>query len=431
MKLVIERAALLKALSHVQSVVERRTTIPILSNVLLRAEAGPNAGTLALSATDMDLEIVERVPGQIEREGRTTVPAHTFYDIVRKLPEGAQIEIAASSLGAAPTGTIGAGGNQNSAPAPVQPRAIPTPRDQGSRGDPSEDRAGTPIGMTLRCGRSTFTLAALPPEDYPLMTGGELPHSFTLKAPELCTLIDRTRFAISTEETRYYLNGIYLHATKSNEAPVIRAVATDGHRLARVEMLLPEGAAGMPGVIIPRKTVLELRKLIEESEQEVEISLSETKIRFAIPGATPGSSASLISKLIDGTFPDYDRVIPSNNDKILDVKCKEFAEAVDRVSTISTEKSRAVKLSIEGGCLTVSATSPENGTAVEEIEVRYDSGPIEIGFNSRYLLDITDQIDGEGAQIAIADAASPTIVRGAGPDASGASALYVLMPMRV
>jgi DNA polymerase-3 subunit beta len=428
MKLVIERAALLKALSHVQSVVERRTTIPILSNVLLRAEAGPNAGTLALSATDMDLEIVERVPGQIEREGRTTVPAHTFYDIVRKLPEGAQIEIAASPLGAAPTGTIGgapaptgaigAGGNQNTAPAPAQPRAI-------------EDRAGTPTGMTLRCGRSTFTLAALPPEDYPLMTGGELPHSFTLKAPELCTLIDRTRFAISTEETRYYLNGIYLHATKSNEAPVIRAVATDGHRLARVEMMLPEGAIGMPGVIIPRKTVLELRKLLEESEQEVEISLSETKIRFAIPGATPGSSASLISKLIDGTFPDYDRVIPSNNDKTLDVKCKEFAAAVDRVSTISTEKSRAVKLSIEGGSLTVSATSPENGTAVEEIEVRYDAGPIEIGFNSRYLLDITDQIDGEGAQIAIADAASPTIVRGAGPDASGASALYVLMPMRV
>jgi DNA polymerase-3 subunit beta len=409
MKLVIERAALLKALSHVQSVVERRTTIPILSNVLLRAEAGPNAGTLALSATDMDLEIVERAPGQIEREGRTTVPAHTFYDIVRKLPEGAQIEIAASAGGApAPIGAIGAGtgaNNQNSAPAPA--------------------------GMTLRCGRSTFTLAALPPEDYPLMTGGELPHSFTLKAPELCTLIDRTRFAISTEETRYYLNGIYLHATKNNEAPVIRAVATDGHRLARVEMLLPEGAGGMPGVIIPRKTVLELRKLLEESEQEVEISLSETKIRFAIPGATPGSSASLISKLIDGTFPDYDRVIPSNNDKILDVKCKEFAEAVDRVSTISTEKSRAVKLSIEGGSLTVSATSPENGTAVEEIEVRYDAGPIEIGFNSRYLLDITDQIDGEGAQIAIADAASPTIVRGAGPDASGASALYVLMPMRV
>jgi DNA polymerase-3 subunit beta len=449
MKLTIERAALLKALSHVQSVVERRTTIPILSNVLLRAEAGPSPGMLALSATDMDLEIVERIPGQVEDEGRTTVPAHTLYDIVRKLPEGAQIEIAAPAGGAVRAGGAPAhagiedqaGGQQNSAAAPAAglreadaPTRGPSPRAEGPPAGSEIARGpqrGDPNMMTLRCGRSTFTLAALPPEDYPLMTGGELPHSFTLSAGELRTLIDRTRFAISTEETRYYLNGIYLHAVSNHEAAVIRAVATDGHRLARVEMRLPEGAAGMPGVIIPRKTVVELRKLIEEGEQDVEIALSETKIRFVIPGSASGSSALLISKLIDGTFPDYDRVIPSNNDKILDVKCKEFAEAVDRVSTISTEKSRAVKLSIEGNSLTVSATSPENGTAVEEIEVRYDASPIEIGFNSRYLLDITDQIDGEGAQIAIADAASPTIVRASGPDASGANALYVLMPMRV
>src|SRR5213075_340005 len=267
MKLTIERAALLKALGHVQSVVERRTTIPILSNVLMRAEV---AGRLPLSATDMDLEIVERVPARIEREGRTTVPAHTLYDIVRKLREGAQVELETS----------------------------------GERNE-----------MVLRSGRSTFTLACLPPEDYPVMSAGELAHHFTLSAAELRMLIDRTRFAISTEETRYYLNGIYLHATKSNEVPVVRAVATDGHRLARVEMTAPEGAAGMPGIIVPRKTVLELRKLI------------------------------------DGTFPDYDRVIPVNNDKILDVECKEFADAVDRVSTISTERSRAVKLALDRGNL--------------------------------------------------------------------------------
>jgi DNA polymerase III subunit beta len=165
MKLTIERAALLKALGHVQSVVERRTTIPILSNVLLRAEAG---GKLALSATDMDLEIVERVSGRVEREGRTTVPAHTLYDIVRKLRDGAQVELE----------TI------------------------GERNE-----------MVLRSSRSTFTLACLPPEDYPVMSAGELPHHFSLSAAELRGLIDRTRFAISTEETRYYLNGIYLHAT--------------------------------------------------------------------------------------------------------------------------------------------------------------------------------------------------------------------------
>jgi DNA polymerase-3 subunit beta len=377
MKLTIERAALLKALSHVQSVVERRTTIPILSNVLLRAEgAGSGPGKLALSATDMDLEIVERVPARIEREGRTTAPAHTLYDIVRKLREGAQVEL---------------------------------------------EMLGERNEMVLRSGRSTFTLACLPPEDYPVMSAGELPHHFSLSAAELRSLIDRTRFAISTEETRYYLNGIYLHATKNNEVPVIRAVATDGHRLARVEMTAPEGAAGMPGIIVPRKTVIELRKLVEEGEEEVQLALGETKIRCAI------GEAALTSKLIDGTFPDYDRVIPANNDKILEVECKEFAEAVDRVSTISNERSRAVKLAIEPGNLVVSATSPENGTAIEELEVRYQSGPMEIGFNSRYLLDITEQIVGEYAQFKMSDAGSPTIVC----DREDASALYVLMPMRV
>jgi DNA polymerase-3 subunit beta len=328
----------------------------------------------------MDLEIVERVPSRIERPGRTTAPAHTLYDIVRKLREGAQIEI---------------------------------------------DASGERSAMVLRSGRSTFTLACLPPEDYPVMASGDLAYNFTLTAAELRSLVDRTRFAISTEETRYYLNGIYLHTTKNDEVPVIRAVATDGHRLARVEMVMPEGAAGMPGIIVPRKTVIELRKLVDESEDEIQVSLSETKIRFAT------GEAALTSKLIDGTFPDYDRVIPSNNDKILEVKCKEFAEAVDRVSTISTEKSRAVKLAIvpgaNGGSLAVSATSPENGTAVEEIDATYLAEPIEIGFNSRYLLDITAQIDGEGAQFAMSDSASPTIVR----DRADPSALYVLMPMRV
>jgi DNA polymerase-3 subunit beta len=380
MKLTIERGALLKALGHVQSVVERRNTIPILSNVLLRADSGAGGGVLALSATDMDLEIVEQVPSRIERPGRTTAPAHTLYDIVRKLREGAQIEI---------------------------------------------DASGERSAMVLRSGRSTFTLACLPSEDYPVMASGDLAYNFTLTAAELRSLVDRTRFAISTEETRYYLNGIYLHTTKNDEVPVIRAVATDGHRLARVEMVMPEGAAGMPGIIVPRKTVIELRKLVDESEDEIQVSLSETKIRFAT------GEAALTSKLIDGTFPDYDRVIPSNNDKILEVKCKEFAEAVDRVSTISTEKSRAVKLAIvpgaNGGSLAVSATSPENGTAVEEIDATYLAEPIEIGFNSRYLLDITAQIDGEGAQFAMSDSASPTIVR----DRADPSALYVLMPMRV
>ncbi len=372
MQLTIERAALLKSLAHVQSVVERRNTIPILSNVLIDAAEG----RLSLTATDMDLTIVDQTAADVSEAGATTAPAHTLYDIVRKLPDGAQIELKAG---------------------------------------------GDATKLTLRAARSTFSLATLPREDFPLTDVETLPRSFELQVSEIKNLVDRTRFAISTEETRYYLNGIYLHATESDGAEVLRAVATDGHRLARVEMALPEPASGMPGVIVPRKTVNELRKLIEETESPVEISLSDTKIRFAF------DSTVLTSKLIDGTFPDYQRVIPVDNDKALDVDCATFAAAVDRVSTISTEKSRAVKLAADKGTLTLSATSPESGSAVEELEIRYAGPAIEIGFNSRYLLDIAQQIDGGTAQISMRDAASPTIIR----EVADASAIYVLMPMRV
>ncbi|MBM3570959.1 MAG: DNA polymerase III subunit beta [Alphaproteobacteria bacterium] len=372
MKLTIEREALLGPLAHVQSVVERRNTIPVLANVLIRAEKG----SLGLTATDMDLDIVETVEADVGAKGAVTAPAHTIYDIVRKLPEGAQVELV---------------------------------------------RQGDGERMTIKSGRSSFALATLPVEEFPALSGDKLPHQFVLQAAELRALIDRTRFAISTEETRYYLNGIFVHATKNGEVLVLRAVATDGHRLARVEMPLPDGAAGMPGVIVPRKAVNELRKLIDESEDSVAISLSDTKIRFAF------GSIVLTSKLIDGTFPDYERVIPTNNDKLMEVHCKGFAAAVDRVATISTEKSRAVKLSAQPGTLTVSANSPDSGNATEEIEVGYTAAPIEIGFNARYLLDITEQIEGEHAQFAMADAASPTLVR----DVADASAIYVLMPMRV
>lgn len=372
MKFSIERAALLKSLGHVQSVVERRNTIPILSNVKLEA----TNGSLSLNATDMDLDIVERVAANASDTGAITAPAHTLYEIVRKLPEGSDVEFDTSD-----------GGGQ----------------------------------MTLRAGRSRFTLSCLPIEDFPVLDEGELPHSFSLSAEDMRTLIDRTRFAISTEETRYYLNGIYIHAAQREGTDVLRAVATDGHRLASVEVPLPDGAKGMPGVIVPRKTVTELRKLIDESSEDITVSLSETKIRFSF------DEAVLTSKLIDGTFPDYERVIPTGNDKDMEVERKVFADAVDRVSAISTEKSRAVKLSLSKGTLVLSASSPDAGSATEELEVSYDGGELEVGFNSRYLLDITQQIEGDQAHFVLADAASPTIVREVGDS----SALYVLMPMRV
>jgi DNA polymerase-3 subunit beta len=370
MKLTIERAALLKALAHVQSVVERRNTIPILANLKMEADEG----RLSLNATDMDIDIVESVSATVSTPGTTTAPAHTLYEIVRKLPEGSEVAL----------------------------------DDAGGR-------------LTLSSGRSRFTLSCLPTEDFPVMSGGEASHGFRVPAADLRTLIDRARFAISTEETRYYLNGIYLHAAARDEVDVLRAVATDGHRLASVDVPLPDGAAGMPGVILPRKTVGELRKLIDETTEDVAVGLSETKVRFSF------ETVVLTSKLIDGTFPDYDRVIPADSDKFLEVNCREFSDAVDRVSAISTEKSRAIKLSINDGNLVLSASSPDSGDATEELEVAYKGDELVIGFNARYLLDITQQIEGDDASFGMTDAGSPTVVRGAGDG----SALYVLMPMRV
>jgi DNA polymerase-3 subunit beta len=373
MKINVERGAFLKALNHVQSVVERRNTIPILSNVLI--EAG-KAG-LKLTATDLDIEIVEALPADILRNGSATAPAHMLYDIVRKLPEGAlvQVELLAA---------------------------------EGGR-------------LSVSAGSSRFELACLPREDFPQMAAGALPHKFRLAADDLKRLIDKTRFAISTEETRYYLNGIYLHAAKDAKPPVMRAVATDGHRLARYELELPDGSAGMPGVIVPRKTVGELRKLLDDAEGAIDISLSDTKIQFGFNGV------ELTSKLIDGNFPPYERVIPAGNDKALALEAKEFAQSVDRVSTISADKTRAVKLGLAKDKVTLTVVNPESGTATEDVGATYSAGGLEIGFNARYLLDITSQIEGKEVRFLLSDAGSPAIIE----DASDPRTLYVLMPLRV
>jgi len=367
MKATIERATLLKSLGHVQSVVERRNTIPILSNVLIEAR---DDNSIRLMATDLDLQVDESVPANVDQPGATTVPAHTLFDIVRKLPEGSQVEL-----------------------------------------DVAEGK------MHLSAGRSRFHLSTLPRDDFPVISEGELPTRFELPAATLRQIIDKTRFAISSEETRYYLMGIFLHVSDDQ----LKAAATDGHRLARVVIGKPDGADGMPDVIIPRKCVAELRKLLEEVEGTVEVSLSPTKIRFGL------GSAVLTSKLIDGTFPDYNRVIPTANDKLLKLDPKTFASGVDRVSTIASEKTRAVKMSVDRDKVTLSVTSPESGTATEEVPADYGSDTLEIGFNARYLLDILGEIEGDTVEVHLADAAAPTLLR----ENDKSNALYVLMPMRV
>ncbi|MBO9510376.1 DNA polymerase III subunit beta [Erythrobacter sp. A6_0] len=375
MKATIERATLLRCLSHVQSVVERRNTIPILSNVLIEASEG---GTVKVTATDLDLQVVEHMSAaSVESAGAVTVSAHLLFDIARKLPDGSQVSL-----------------------------------------ETAENR------MDVKAGRSRFKLPTLPRDDFPVIVEGDLPTSFELPSKTLAELIDRTRFAISTEETRYYLNGIFLHVSDEDQ-PVLKAAATDGHRLARFTLPRPDGAEGMPDVIVPRKAVAELRKLLEEKgEGAVQIDLSASKIRFTLGGE---GGVVLTSKLIDGTFPDYSRVIPTANDKLLRLDPRSFFEGVDRVATIATEKTRAVKMGLDKDRVTLTVTSPDNGTAAEELPAEYSADGFEIGFNAGYLKDILGQIDSDTVELHLADAGAPTLIR----KDDKSPALYVLMPMRV
>jgi DNA polymerase-3 subunit beta len=372
MKLTIERAALLKALGHVQSAVERRNTIPILSNVLISAERG----RLSFSATDLDLEIIDEAEAQVDQPGQITAPAHTLYEIVRKLPEGA--DVALSFTGEDPR-------------------------------------------LVIQAGRSRFSLPVLPAGDFPVMSSEGLAGRMSVDVGDLIRLIDKTRFAISAEETRYYLNGLYLHTVSEGGSLKLRAVATDGSRLALAEMAAPEGAAGTPGIIVPRKTVGEARRLLDDAGESVELALSPQKVRFDLNGA------ALTSKVIDGNFPDYGRVIPKDNNRIVRVDAKLFAQAVDRVATISAEKSRSVRMAIEAGRVILTVRNMEAGQAVEEVEVDYDGEAFELSFNARFLLDITDQISGELAELRFGGPNDPALVL----DPGDADVQYILMPLRV
>ena len=367
--LVVERTALLKALAHCQGVVERRNTVPILAHILLEA----NGNSLKITATDLEIAFIETLPAHITMPGSTTVSAHLFFDIVRKLPDGAEIELKTTEDGSS---------------------------------------------LQLHTGRSNYKFACLPAIDFPAMTADNLSCTFTIHAEELSNLVDKTRFSMSTEETRYYLNGICFHGTPDG---FLRAIATDGLRLAQAQCDLSPDASGIPQVIISRKTIHEVRKLIDGLAEEITVSLSENQVRFVV------ASSILISRLIEGNFPDYEKVIPSCNDKILEVDAKAFAETVDRISMMSTDKLRPVKIQVEGTTMVISAHSSETGSAVEELEVTYTDSAINFGFNARYVLDVTQQISSETLQLLIGDDSEAIIAK----DANDNSALYVLMPMRV
>ena len=372
MKVTVERAELLKSLGHVHRVVERRNTIPILANVLMRAEKA----ALNLKATDLDLEVIESIAAEVAPGGSTTVPAHMFYEIVRKLPEGSQVVLEASG-----------------------------------------DRAV----LAIRAGRSRFTLQTLPESDFPDLAAGDMTHKFTLSADDLKKLIDKTQFAISTEETRYYLNGIYLHVAGTGKSATLRAVATDGHRLAQAELAVPAGASGMPGIIVPRKTVGEVQRLIEDSEAEVAIELSSAQDPFHhrrrradlqadrrhVPGLRARDSG-------------WQRQGAGGRQEGLRGRSRPRFDGVER----ARPRGQAVAVRRQADPLGhQSGFRQRHRGARGRLRRRPDRYRLQLALPARH----RGQLDGEVAVLRLADPGSPTLIQ----DKDAKGALYVLMPMRV
>ena len=374
MKLQISKSNFVKSLSFVQNIVENKATIPILSNVLLEAKQG----RLNLSATDMDITIFDKIKiNSIEAEGSTSVPAHTLYNVIKELPENDPIDLS---------------------------------YDENSK------------KLHLSSSKSKFVFSCLAKDEFPISTSETFKTSFDLKSDILKEIIDKTYFATSNEETRYYLNGLYLHTAELNNKKFLRAVATDGHRLAQYQINLPPTIKNNFGVIIPKKLVFELSKLIENLKDNIKIELSERKIKFSFKETT------IISKLIDGKFPDYEKVIPKNTSNAFSINRKKFLESVNRISTVSSEKSKAIKLNLNKDKVTISATNlEEGGSGVEEINIKYSGPTLDIGFNSGYLKEIINQFNLDEITILFSDSTAPTIIK----DPSKSESLYVLMPMRV
>ena len=375
MEIKANSSDLLKALNHIHGIVEVRHTLPILSNVVLSAENNE----LSLSSTNLDIFCSDKIDAEIVNSGEISVPAITFFEIVKRLPSGSDVIL--------------------------------------SMGDEDTE-------LILKCGRSKFNLSTLKTEDFPILSDKDLSTNFVISADELSRMIDKTKFAISNEETRYYLNGIFFHKADSNSIKFLRAVATDGHRLAQYDIPLPQGAEEITGIIIPKKTVFELRKVLDDADGDVSVSLNENKIKFSF------NNLKIISKVIDGTFPDYTKVIPQNNDKKFKTNNSELKNAIDRVSAVAINeetKSKAIKLTIENNKLNLSVESQSKGSAKEEIDISYSNEKVDIGFNSRYLLDICNEVDGDEIDVNLLDSISPAIIL----DKTDENLFFVLMPMRI
>ncbi len=360
-----------KTLTHLQGIVDKKNSLPILSNILI--EAQDNA--LTLSSTDMDISIIEKIDCNVSEDGSTTINAQMLYDIVRKIDDNSEIEIISND------GKL----------------------------------------LTLRANGSRFSLACLPKEDFPIIDQNNSGVNIKINSQIIFKLIDKTKFAISNEETRYFLNGLYFNINREENKSIVTLVGTDGHRLAKFSHYIENNIDEVSGVIIPKKTIYELSKLISERDQSILISISSNKIIFTI------DNIIFISKLIDGSFPDYKRVIPKENSNVLKVNREILLSAVDRVSTIANEKSPVIKFKLLQNVLNLNTINNESSTASEDLKINYNGDDIEIGFNSKYIMDIVNNLEDEEISINLKDNTSPIIAT----ENSNSNLVYVLMPMRV
>ena len=375
MEFKINSTDLLKALSHIHGIVEVRHTLPILSNIILEAKDDK----LILSSTNLDIYCSDKIKAEVLKSGEVSVSAVTFFEIIKRLPSGSEVLMIMEE-----------GENE----------------------------------IRLTCGRSKFNLSTLKTDDFPIISDSDLSTNFVLSADELIRIIDKTKFAVSNEETRYYLNGIFLHKAERNSIQFLRAVATDGHRLAQYDIPLPQGAEDITGIIIPKKTIYELRKVLDDANGDVSVSLNENKIKFSF------NDLKVVSKVIDGTFPDYTKVIPQKNDKNFKTNNSDLKNAIDRVSAVAANeesKSKAIKFCIENNSLSLSVESQSKGSANEIIDVNYGGDKVDIGFNSKYIIDICNEVDGDEISISLSDSISPAIIL----DKTDENLFFVLMPMRI
>jgi len=371
MKFKIVRSNFFKTLSHLQGIVDKKNSLPILSNILIEAKDN----VLTLSSTDMDISIIEKIDCNVLEDGSTTINSQILYDIVRKIDDNSEIEIISND------GKL----------------------------------------LTLRADGSRFSLACLPKEDFPIIDQDNFGNKITINSKIIFKLIDKTKFAISNEETRYFLNGLYFNITKDETNSILTLVGTDGHRLSKFSHDIEDNIDQVSGVIIPKKTIYELCKLLSEIDKDVYISISSNKIIFTI------DNIIFISKLIDGSFPDYKRVIPKDNSNILKIDREILLSAVDRVSTIANEKSPVIKFKLLQNVLNLNTINNESSTASEDLKINYDGDEIEIGFNSKYIMDIINNLEDKEISINLKDNISPIIAL----ENSNSNLVYVLMPMRV